>query len=150
MDVWTQVRHITVRRTDGSRQDGTSSAEREHVFWLTRFLIPLANLQRVAFIPSSTSRAAPRSLLICSAKDQASPAVQLQPSAPRHERRSVVVSFRESESERLRGPPVAREESFCSNLVENVSAHRGSLYTSKVMVFPCSTWLPSWFMPRSQ
>lgn len=42
--------------------------------------------------------------------------------------RSIIVSFGESESESLCGSPVAGEESFCSNLVENVSTHRGALY----------------------
>lgn len=145
MDVWTQVRHITVMRTDGSRQGGTRSAEREQ-----RLLIDLVPdstrkppARRVYSVINIQSCSPLPPLPICSAKEQASPAVQLQPSAPPHKRRSVVLSFRESESETLRRPPVAREESFCSNLVENVSAHRGSLYTSKVMVFPCSTWLPS-------
>lgn len=50
-------------------------------FWLTWFLISFAyvqqrcKLQRVAFISPSTSRPAPRSLVICSAKEQASPTV---------------------------------------------------------------------------
>lgn len=44
------------------------------------------------------------------------------------ETRRIIVSFEECESESLRVTPVAREESFCSDLVENVSTHRGALY----------------------
>lgn len=125
-------------------------------FSLTWFLISFTyvqhscKIQRVAFISLSKFRPAPQSLVICTAKEWPSPATQLQCSALPQRRRSIIVSFGESESERLRGPPVAREESFCSNLVENVSAHRGPLYISKVMGFRCSTWLPSWFIPRNK